>query len=131
MSKEKSYDAIRAAQARAIYAKVSKLAKGKPIIFGGDINSWRTKAGSNAPYNYLYAKGFRNSAKAATKINAQYPTVNHWKTSLKANAKGRQVALDVIMMSRGKSFSSYQNVMKVVDSSRPSDHNMQVANLVL
>jgi hypothetical protein len=35
------------------------------------------------------------------------------------------------MMSRGKSFSSYHNVMKVVDSSRPSDHNMQVANLVL
>jgi exonuclease III len=131
LSKERSYDAIRAAQIRAIDAKVNKLANGKPIIFGGDINSWRTKAGSHAPFNYLYSKGFRDSARAANKIDAQYPTVNHWKTTLKANAKGRQVALDVIMLNRGKSFSTYENVMKVVDSSRASDHNMQVANLVL
>ena len=132
LSREKSYDALRAAQVRAIYAKVNALAKGKPIIFGGDINSWRTKAGSHAPFNYLYSKGFRDAAaKAPTKIDAQYPTINHWKTTLKANAKGRQVALDVIMLNRGKSFSSYENVMKVVDSSRASDHNMQVANLVL
>ena len=110
---------------------MNSLANGKPIIFGGDINSWRTKAGSHAPYNYLYGKGFRDSAKAPNQIDAQYPTINHWKTTLKANAKGRQVALDVIMLNRGKSFSSYENVMKVVDSSRPSDHNMQVSNLVL
>ena len=132
LSTEKSYDALRAAQASAIYAKVNSLADGKPIIFGGDINSWRTKAGSHAPYNYLYGKGFREAAaKAPSKINAQYPTVNHWYTTLKANAAGRQVALDVVMLNRGKSFSTYENVMKVVDSSRPSDHNMVVADLTL
>ena len=35
-------------------------------------------------------------------------------------------------MAKGaKSFNTYENVMKVVDPSRPSDHNMVVANLVL
>ena len=35
-------------------------------------------------------------------------------------------------MAKGaKGFSTYENVMKVVDSSRPSDHNMVVSDLVL
>jgi len=131
LSYERSYDALRAAQARAVYNHVSKLAGAKPIILGGDINSWRTKAGSHAPYNVLYGKGFRDSTRAPSKIDARYPTVNHWKTTLKANAPGRQVALDVVMVKRAKGFRTYENVMKPVDSSRPSDHNMVVANLVI
>ena len=130
-SKEKVYDNLRARQARAVYSKVNKLANGKPVIFGGDINSWRTKAGRHAPFNYLHSKGFRDSTRAPSKIDAQYPTINHWKKTLKPNAPGRQVALDVIMLNRGKTFRTYENVMKVVDSSRPSDHNMVVSDLVL
>jgi len=130
LSTERSYDALRAAQARAVYTRVSKLAGSKPILFGGDINSWRTKAGSHAPFNYLYSKGFRDSTKASRRIHAQYPTVNHWKPKLKANAAGRQVALDVVMVKHARSFRAYENVMKVTDSSRPSDHNMVVSRLV-
>ena len=52
------------------------------------------------------------------------------KRTLKANAAGRQVALDVVMAKGAKSFGKYENVMKVVDSSRPSDHNMVVSDLV-
>jgi hypothetical protein len=131
LSKEKSYDALRRAQAKAIYAEVAPLAGTKPILFGGDINSWRTKAGSHAPYNYLTSQGFADATVAPSRVNAQYPTVNHWKSTLKANAKGRQVALDVVLVKGGQSFSSYENVMKVVDPARPSDHNMIVADLVL
>jgi endonuclease/exonuclease/phosphatase family metal-dependent hydrolase len=131
LSYEKSYDALRAAQVRAVYTHVAKLAGTKPILFGGDINSWRTKAGSHAPYNYLYSKGFRNSSKAPIRIDVRYPTVNHWKSTLKMNALGRQVALDVVVVKRAKSFRSYENVMKVNDTSRPSDHNMVVANVVI
>ncbi len=76
-------------------------------------------------------RGFRDSTAASSRIDAQYPTVNHWKRTLKANAKGRQVALDVVMAKGAKSFRKYENVMKVVDSSRPSDHNMVVSDLVL
>jgi endonuclease/exonuclease/phosphatase family metal-dependent hydrolase len=129
--KEKVYDAQRARQVRTIYSKVNKLAHGKPIIFGGDINSWRTKIGSHAPYNYLYSRGFRDSTRAPRKIDARYPTINHWKKTLNPNRPGRQVAIDVIMLNRGKTFRTYENVMKVVDSSRPSDHNMVVSDLVL
>jgi endonuclease/exonuclease/phosphatase family metal-dependent hydrolase len=131
LSKEKSYDKLRGAQAKAIYAEVAPFAGTKPILFGGDINSWRTKAGSHAPYNFLTSQGFADATVAANRVNAQYPTVNHWKSTLKANAKGRQVALDVVMVKGAQSFSSYQNVMKVVDPARPSDHNMIVADLSL
>jgi len=131
LSYEKSYDALRAAQVRTVYTRLAKFIGSKPVILGGDINSWRTKAGSHAPYNYLYSKGFRDSTKAATKIDARYPTVNHWKSTLKMNAPGRQVALDVVVVKRAKSFRSYENVMKVKDTSRPSDHNMVVSNLVI
>ena len=55
-SKEKALDALRAAQTRAVYNKVNSLAGSKPILFGGDINSWQTKAGSHAPFNFLTAR---------------------------------------------------------------------------
>ena len=107
------------------------ISRGKSTEHGGDINSWRTKIGSHAPYNYLYSKGFRDSTRAPRKIDARYPTINHWKKTLNPNRPGRQVAIDVIMLNRGKTFRTYENVMKVVDSSRPSDHNMVVSDLVL
>jgi endonuclease/exonuclease/phosphatase family metal-dependent hydrolase len=131
LSKERAFDALRAAQTRAVYNRVKSLAGSKPILFGGDINSWRTKLGSHAPFNTLKSRGFYDSTGASNRIDARYPTVNHWKRILKANANGRQVALDVVMAKGAKRFNKYENVMKVVDSSRPSDHNMVVSDLVL
>ncbi|GAA2092215.1 hypothetical protein GCM10009841_01020 [Microlunatus panaciterrae] len=129
--KEQFYDSLRAAQVRAIYTRVSRLAGSKPILFGGDLNSWKTKIGSHAPFNYLSSQGFRDSTRASRRIDSRFPTVNHFKTRLKANRPGRQVALDVVMAKGAKKFSTYENVMKVVDSRRSSDHNMVIANLVL
>jgi endonuclease/exonuclease/phosphatase family metal-dependent hydrolase len=129
LSKEKALDALRGAQAKAVYDEVSSLAGDTPVLFGGDINSWRTKAGSHAPFDYLTSQGFVDATTAPKLTDAKYPTVNHWKATLKANAKGRQVALDVVMVKGGVSFSTYENVMKVVNASRPSDHNMVVADL--
>lgn len=131
LSKEQAYDSLRAAQARAVYSRVTSLAADKPILFGGDINSWRTKAGSHAPFNFLTSQGFGDSTTAASRVNAQYPTVNHFKTTLTANAAGRQVALDVVMVKGATSFTTYENVMKVVNASRPSDHNLVISDLAL
>jgi len=131
LSKEKKLDTLRAAQAKAVYDEVNSLAGDMPILFGGDINSWKTKAGSHAPFNFMTSQGFQDSTVAGTRVDAKYPTVNHFKTTLKANAAGRQVALDVVMAKGAKGFSTYENVMKVTDSSRPSDHNMVVSDLVL
>lgn len=131
LSKEQAYDALRAAQTRAVYNRVTSLAGGKPIFFGGDINSWRTKAGSHAPFNFLTSQSFVDSTTAPSRVNAQYPTVNHFKTTLSANAAGRQVALDVVMVKGVTSFKTYENTMKVTNSARPSDHNLVVSSLVL
>ena len=131
LRKEKAYDRLRAVQTRAVYKRVVRRAGKKPILFGGDINSWRTKRGSHAPFKVLKNRGFLDATRAPRRIDARYPTVNHWKRTLGANAKGRQVALDVVMAKRVKVFKKYENVMKVVDRRRPSDHNMVVATLVL
>jgi len=115
----------------AVYNRVAGAANGKPILFGGDLNSWKTKAGRHAPYDFLRGKGFGDGVTAPSRINDRYPTVNHWKTTLKANAPGRQVALDVVMARGASGVSKYENVMKVKDSSRPSDHNMVFADFRL
>jgi len=64
---------------------------------------------------------------ADTRINDKYPTINHYKTTLAA--KG--VRLDYVMIKGSKQVLRYENVMKRVDSSRPSDHNLVVADVVL
>ena len=128
LSKEKSYNALRGKQARAVYLKVNGLAKaGEEIIYGGDFNSWATNRAGDAPRKYLLGQGFDDSYAAESRINAKYPTINHYKTTLAA--KG--VRLDYLMVMGGKKMLRYENVMKRVDSSRPSDHNMIISDVVL
>ncbi len=120
LSKERRLDSLRKAQVRRVYDKVRSLNKKHvPVVFGGDINSWRTKRGSHAPFNYLVSQGFKDSTKAKTQIDARYPTVNHWKRVMRPNAKGRQVALDVVMSKGAKATTRYENVMDRVDLPPP------------
>ena len=128
LSKEKSYNALRGKQARAVYLKVNGLAKaGEKIIYAGDFNSWATNRAGDAPRKYLLGQGFDDSYAAESRINAKYPTINHYKTTLPA--KG--VRLDYVMVKGCKKMLSYENVMKRVDSNRPSDHNMIISDIVL
>ena len=117
----------------AVYNKLAGLnSKGYPMIIGGDINSWpRKKVGSHAPHNYLSGKGFKDGVTATDRIDVRYPTVNHFKRVLKPRSSGVGVHLDVVMAKGAKSIKHYENVMKVVDSSRPSDHNLVLADLKL
>ena len=128
LSNEKSYNALRGAQARAVYLKVNGLRKtGEKIIYGGDFNSWATNRAGDAPREYLIRQGFHDTAAAAaTRINIKYPTVNHYKTTLAA----KQIRLDVVMIKGSKRVLRYENVMKRVDSSRPSDHNLVISDVV-
>jgi endonuclease/exonuclease/phosphatase family metal-dependent hydrolase len=128
LSKEKSYNALRGAQARAVYLKVNGLRKtGEKIIYGGDFNSWATNRAGDAPREYLIRQGFHDTASAAaTRINIKYPTVNHYKTTLAA----KQIRLDLVMIKGSKRVLRYENVMKRVDSSRPSDHNLVISDVV-
>jgi len=128
LSKEKSYNALRGAQARAVYLKVNGLRKsGEKVIYAGDFNSWQTNRAGDAPRKYLLGQGFYDAYSADTRINDKYPTINHYKTTLAA--KG--VRLDYVMIKGSRQVLRYENVMKRVDSSRPSDHNLVVADVVL
>jgi endonuclease/exonuclease/phosphatase family metal-dependent hydrolase len=128
LSTEKSYNALRGKQARAVYLRVNGLAKaGEKIIYAGDFNSWATNRAGDAPRKYLLGQGFYDTYGAESRINAKYPTINHYKTTLAA--KG--VRLDYVMVKGTKRVLRYENVMKRVDSSRPSDHNLVVSDVVL
>lgn len=128
LSKEKTYNALRGTQARAAYLKVNGLSKpGEEIIFAGDFNSWKTNRAGDAPHEYLVHQGFHDTAAATPRINIKYPTVNHFETTLSA----KPVRLDNVMIKGIKRALRYENVMKRVDSSRPSDHNLVVSDVVL
>jgi endonuclease/exonuclease/phosphatase family metal-dependent hydrolase len=128
LSTEKSYNALRGRQARAVYLRVNGLAKaGEDIIYAGDFNSWATNRAGDAPRRYLLGQGFTDSYGADSKINAKYPTINHYETTL--TAKG--VRLDYVLIKGSKKILKYENVMKRVDSSRPSDHNMIISEMIL
>lgn len=128
LSTEKSYNALRGAQARAVYLKVNGLRKsGEKIIYAGDFNSWQTNRAGDAPREYLLRQGFSDTAAAATRININYPTINHFNTTVTA----KRIRLDMVMIKGSKRVLRYENVMKRVDSSRPSDHNLVVSDVVL
>jgi hypothetical protein len=60
---------------------------GHPIIVAGDINSWHTKRASHAPHNFLTSQGFEDAVMAKSRIDDRYPTVNHWKHTLKPTVR--------------------------------------------
>jgi endonuclease/exonuclease/phosphatase family metal-dependent hydrolase len=127
LSTEKSYNALRGAQARAVYLRVNGLAKaGEKIIYAGDFNSWATNRAGDAPHQYLVHQGFYDSVGADSRINTKYPTVNHYKSTLPA----KSIRLDYVMIKGSKKVLRYENVMKRVDSSRPSDHNLIISDVV-
>jgi endonuclease/exonuclease/phosphatase family metal-dependent hydrolase len=127
LSTEKSYNALRGRQARAVYLKVNSLRKtGEKVIYAGDFNSWHTNRAGDAPHEYLVSQGFHDTFAADSRINTKYPTVNHYKTTLSA----KPIRLDYVMIKGSKRVLRYENVMKRVDSSRPSDHNLVVSDVV-
>ncbi|HLM23173.1 MAG TPA: endonuclease/exonuclease/phosphatase family protein [Propionibacteriaceae bacterium] len=128
LSTEKSYNALRGAQARAVYLKVNGLRKsGEKIIYAGDFNSWQTNRAGDAPREYLLRQGFHDTAAAANRVNINYPTINHFNTTVTA----KRIRLDVVLVKGIKRALRYENVMKRVDSSRASDHNLVISDVVL
>ena len=129
-AKDAKFSRLRVSQAAAAINRVARLnTTGLPVMFGGDINSWSTDRSRYAPHRYLVSKGFRDSVTAPGPINHLYPTVNHWRTTLKKTKNG--VRLDVVMVKGARAFTRWENKTNRVDSARPSDHNMVVADVVI
>jgi endonuclease/exonuclease/phosphatase family metal-dependent hydrolase len=129
---EAKYNRLRASQARAVANKLARVnPKKRPVVFGGDINSWRTDRGRYAPHRALVAKGYRDTSTAKVRVNYAYTTVNHFDVKLKKSKSGNGTRLDVIMVKGGHGVKRYENKMAVVDRARPSDHNMGLADILI
>jgi endonuclease/exonuclease/phosphatase family metal-dependent hydrolase len=101
------------------------------VIVAGDFNSWQTNSYGNAPHDHLVRHGFYDASAAVTTVNLQYPTANHFDTTLKASPQSYAKRIDMIFVKGSTGAKRFQNVMKRVDSARPSDHNLVYADLAL
>jgi endonuclease/exonuclease/phosphatase family metal-dependent hydrolase len=129
---EISYNALRKSQADAIAAGVAAMnTENLPVVIGGDMNSWQTNRVGNGPHDTLVAKGYYDASAAVTRVNFKYTTMNHFDTTLSPASQGIGVRLDMLFVKGARGASQFENVMKVTDAERPSDHNMVVSNIVL
>lgn len=127
---ELTYDGLRADQGRTIADHMDALnTEGLPIIVGGDLNSWQNNRYGNGAHDVLVDRGYYDTSAALQRTNFQYSTMNDWKLTMPAAAQGVGVRLDMLLIKGASGASYFENVMKVTDDLRPSDHNMVVADI--
>ena len=127
---EAKFDRLRARQAAAVVSKMASLnTQHLPVIFGADMNSWQTDSGHYAPHRQLVADGYADAVSAKTKINWRYPTITKFRVDMvKTKSKYGGSRLDAVMVKGAKQFTRWENMMANPDRTRPSDHNMVVAD---
>jgi len=126
---EVSYDALRKSQANTIAAAVDALnPKNVPVIIAGDMNTWQNSRVNNSAHDTLIDQGYYDMSAAVTRTNFQYGTINHFDTTMKVAAQGFGTRLDMILVKGARGATRFDNVMEVTDSTRPSDHNLILAD---
>lgn len=132
LAKEKVYTHLRAVQMKTIVDRMAAInSGGLPLVVAGDTNSWQTVSAGNGPHDALVTRGFADTAAAPHAVNLQYSTYNGFEKSQHLYPQGYGSRLDVIMTKGFAGASSFENVTKGTDISRPSDHNMIVADTLL
>jgi len=129
---EAKYEELRRESAAKINSVVESVnTENEDVIVAGDFNSWQSKIVGNAPHDYLIDRGYYDTAAAMTTDRLQYPTVNHFDTVLAPGGLGYGVRIDVILVKGTQGSRSFTNVVDPTDSTRASDHNMVISELVL
>ncbi|WP_375430067.1 hypothetical protein [uncultured Friedmanniella sp.] len=129
---EKIYNELRRDQMNTIITTMKKInTADRPIVVAGDMNSWQTITVGNGPHDALFADGFEDTAAAPKAVNLQYSTFNAFAKTLHLYPQGYGNRLDLIMTKGFAGVTRFENVTKRTDTSRPSDHNMIVADTVL
>lgn len=129
---ERKYDALRYRQANYAAGAVAYHNRSKdPVIIGGDFNSWQNNRVGYSPHDRLVRLGYYDTSAATRRVNFRYTTFNGFKTRIPLSAHGVGVRLDHLYVKRAWGTARYENVMKVTDSLRPSDHNMVLVDTVL
>ena len=130
-STEKNYNTLRGRQAAAAVDGVAKLdPHRRPLVFGGDVNSWQANRIGYAPHDALVSRGFVDAAAAQVAYNLKYSTINHFDRTVKASGTYGS-RLDVVMARGARGINRYENKLEVTSSRRPSDHNMVLGDVVL
>jgi len=125
-------DRLRARQVRTVLAKIDALnTEGLPVIVTGDLNSWHTRAGGNVAQDAFLDAGFLDTFATAKTVNEDYSTLNNWATTMRQYPQGYGVRLDYVLVRGGVGATQWENVMKVTDSARPSDHNLVVTEVLM
>ncbi len=129
---EVTFDRLRAAQISAAVDGVARLnTDNLPVILGSDINTWQNNKIGYTAHDVLVEKGFYDTAAAQRTKNLRYTTMNDFRTTMSDPGSGFGSRLDVVMAKGITGAAYWENVMDVVDDTRPSDHNMVVADLRL
>jgi endonuclease/exonuclease/phosphatase family metal-dependent hydrolase len=128
---ERNLNTLRGNQALTVASTMAKIAGTVPVIVGGDFNSWQNNKIGNNPHDKLIGQGYYDTSAATTRINFQYSTMNDFKTKMSAASQGFGVRLDMLLVKGVRGSSRFENVMKVTDRSRASDHNMVLSDIVL
>lgn len=132
LRQERVYEDLRARQIKTVTARLAQLnTTGDKVVLAGDINTWQNNKGGYRAHDHLVSSGFFDGAAAQSRVNFQYSTINHFDTRLSPGSNGFGSRIDVIMVKGSRGSKRFANIMRPVDSSRPSDHNMIVSDLVL
>lgn len=123
-------DDLRGRQAQAVVDAMSGLnTRGLPVIFGADLNSAQTSAGTDAPLNSLLHAGFYDTSAADQQVNMAYNTVNHYDSPEKPSNYGFGARYDAILTLGMPGADRFEQVL--TGAPYPSDHNMVFSDLRL
>jgi endonuclease/exonuclease/phosphatase family metal-dependent hydrolase len=131
-SAEATYDALRASQLSTVMSYTTHINPHLlPVYLAGDFNAYQYNPVGDRSHDALIANGYYDTAAAQSQVNVRYSTFNNFATTMPMNASGWGARLDVIAEKGATGAVRFQNLMKTVDSNRPSDHNMVVADVLM
>ncbi len=131
VSTEAAHGALRARQVDAILKAVDKVNTGRlPVLFGGDLNSYQNLSSGDTARAALAKNGYVDNATAPIRVNLKYSTYNGFGLTQSVGGLGIGSRLDAVF-AKGAIPQTFENVTKVTDSARPSDHNMVVSSMML
>ncbi|WP_170854192.1 endonuclease/exonuclease/phosphatase family protein [Microlunatus flavus] len=131
-SEEAKFNELRRVQAATIWANMNLIRKpNEPVVVAGDFNSSQTDKAGNAPHDYLVSQGFYDAAGAEKQVNLEYPSLNHFDTTLKADPQGYARRVDQILVYGTIGSKTFSQVVEQRNPARNSDHNMVYADVVL
>lgn len=129
---EKTFDALRGTQAATAADAVGRInTEGLPVIFGSDINTWQNNKVGYAAHDVLISRGFNDTSAAEKTRNLRYTTLNYFNTLMADPGNGYGARLDAVFVKGVTGARYWENVFAISDTTRPSDHNLVLSDIVI